>query len=121
MTEAELLEHYWNAQGMAVNAFVAYISILSGYLVVAFIIGVKLTRAQTIFMSIGFMVFQVFCIWGTFTYWNMGYIAAATLKSALPEILPIELNPAYLAGILQFGGVVGALKFMWDIRHPKAE
>ena len=39
MSEAEMLEHFWNAQEIAVNAFLAYITILSSYLVVAFIVG----------------------------------------------------------------------------------
>ena len=33
MTDAEWLEHYWNAQAMGANALVMYLSVLSGYLV----------------------------------------------------------------------------------------
>jgi hypothetical protein len=35
MSESELLEHYWNGQEMAIESFLAYITILSGYLVVS--------------------------------------------------------------------------------------
>ena len=64
MTEAELLEHYWNGQEMAIESFLAYITILSGYLVAAFIVGERLSKPQTLIVTTGFIIFTLFAIWG---------------------------------------------------------
>jgi hypothetical protein len=121
MTEAELMEHYWSAQEMGISSFLAYISILSAYLVTAFVVGARLTRGQVFFVSFGFVMFQFFCIWGTSLFWTMGYVAALTLFPTHPEIPMLPLNPAYPVAVLQIGGILGSIKFIWDVRHPKAE
>jgi hypothetical protein len=36
-------------------------------------------------------------------------------------LLPLDLNPAIVSTTLLIIGVIGALKFMWDVRHPKTE
>jgi len=119
MTEAEILEHFWNAQEMALVGFTLYLTVFSGYLIVAFMAGAKLSSAQVTFVSLGFLVACGFIIWGATVYWNIGFVAAKKLGSGYPEIWIIDLNPAYIAVPLLVAGVVGALVFMWSVRHPK--
>ena len=122
MSEAELLEHYWNGQEMAIESFLDYITILSGYLVAAFIVGERLSKPQTMIITIGFIIFTLFTIWGAFTFWNASYVTATKLALAHPEIIPTAwLNPALVALTCMFGGQIAGCKFMWDIRHPKTE
>jgi hypothetical protein len=120
MSEAELLEHYWNAQEMAIEAFLAYITILSGYLIVAFAVGERLSKLQALIITIGFITFTSFAIWGAVTFWNSTYVTAVNLASTHPEITSVSwLNPAHVAFVCMFGGIIAGCKFMWDIRHPK--
>lgn len=123
MSEAEMLEHFWNAQEMAVNSFVAYITMLSGYLVVAFVVGKRLSRFQVFIITIGFIIFTLFAIWGAGTFWNTAYVTGLALISNHPDLLSYLywLNPAYVAVACMAGGIIAGCKFMWDVRHPKTE
>ena len=105
---------------MAIESFLAYITILSGYFVAAFIVGERLSKPQTLIVTAGFIIFTLFTIWGAATYWNASYATATNLALTHPEIIPvIWLNPALVASVCMFGGQIAGCKFMWDIRHPK--
>jgi len=119
MTEAELLEHFWNAQEMALSSLAVYLTVFSGYLIVAYLAGAKLSSAQVTLVSLGFLTTCGFIIWGVTVYWHMGFVAGKKLGSAYPEMWLVDLNPAYIASPLLVGGVISALLFMWRIRHPK--
>ena len=121
MSEAELLEHYWNGQEMAIESFLAYITNLSGYLVAAIVVGNRLTRLQALIITIGFIIFTTFTIWGAYTFWNASYVTVEKLGLAHPEIIPTNwTNPAIVALVCMLGGQIAGCKFMWDIRHPKS-
>jgi hypothetical protein len=51
----------------------------------------------------------------------MGFVAGKKLGLAYPEMWLVDLNPAYIASPLLVAGVIGALLFMWGVRHPKTE
>ena len=122
MSEAELLEHYWNGQEMAIESFLAYMTILSGYLVAAFFVGERLSKPQTLIVNTGFIIFTLFAIWGAFTFWNASYATSVKLALSHPELIPVFwLNPAVVATVCMIGGQIAGCKFMWDIRHPKTK
>jgi hypothetical protein len=120
MSEAEMLEHFWNALEIAINAFLAYITILSGYLVVAFIVGEQLSKHQALIITVGFIIFTMFATWGAVNFWNAAYVTGVKLSSSHPYLLSYFdwLNPAHVAFVCMFGGQIAGCKFMWDIRHP---
>ena len=119
MTEAELLEHFWSTQEMAISSFAVYLTVFSAYLIVAYMAGAKLSTAQATLVSLGFLVSCGLIIWGVTVYWHMGFVAGKKLGSAYPEMWLVDLNPAYIASPLLVAGVIGALLFMWGVRHPK--
>jgi len=122
MSEAELLEHYWNAQEMGIDSFLAYITILSGYLVVAFIVGERLSKPQTLIVTTGFIIFTCFTTWGAATFFNAAYATVIKLGLTHPEIIPsFGINPAFVGLVCMVGGQIAGCKFMWDIRHPKTQ
>ena len=121
MSEAELVQHFWSGVENGFNSLTIYISVFSGYLLVAYLIGARLTSLQCAIATGAFLVFGGYCIWGSTVFWNVVYVAALELRPVRAEFLPIDLNPAYLAFVLLFIGMLGAKKFMWDVRHTKAE
>ena len=121
MSEAELVQHFWSGVENGLSALTMYISVFSGYLLVAYLVGARLTPLQCAIATGAFLVFGGYCIWGNAVFWNVVYVTAIELRPARPELLPVDLNPAYVATILLLIGILGALKFMWDVRHPKAE
>lgn len=64
MSEADLAESFWNAQEMGVNALMLYLTVISGYLVVAYLAGRDLTVSQSRFISSLFVVFAAYALWG---------------------------------------------------------
>ena len=120
MTEAEMLDHFWNAQSAAMDALVIYITVVSGYLVVAFFVGGRLTRSQMLFVSTTFVVFSGFALWGTIEYFAIGFDIVEVMRSSAFKSGRAAIDPGLVAGPLMLIGVIGCLKFMWELRHAEA-
>ncbi len=120
MTEAEMLDHYWNAQSAAMDTLVIYITVVSGYLIVAFLVGGRLTRSQMLFVSTTFVVFSGFALWGTIEYFAIGFDVVEVMRSSAFKSGRVAIDPGLVAGPLMLIGVIGCLKFMWDVRHSEA-
>jgi hypothetical protein len=75
---------------------------------------------NVLIITVGFIIFTMFAIWGAVTFWNTAYVTGVKLSSSHPYLLSYFdwLNPAHVAMICMFGGIVAGCKFMWDIRHP---
>jgi len=121
MSEAELVQHYWSSIESGLSALSLYISVFTGYLLMAYLVGSRLTTHQCSIATGAFLVFSAYNIWGNIAFWNSAYVVAKELENVRPELLSVDLNPAYVAAVLLSIGVVGALKFMWDVRHSQPE
>ena len=109
---------------MGIQALMLYLTVSSGYLIVAYLAGDKLTNSQAFFVSTLFFVFAIYALWGVTQYWASGDQARLALEAsgALEEI---ELNyvgisPVVIALPMGLLGIIGSLKFMWDVRHSNA-
>ena len=122
MTEYEILDLITNLSNVATSVLAVVMTTISAYLVVAWLVGEKLTGAQVTLVNLVFLAFAPMMI---FTWAN---IFVGTLR--LQERLHL-INPETLIG-LSAGGiaavsitllvlVLGSIKFMWDVRHPKTE
>jgi hypothetical protein len=88
--------------------------------VVAFVVGERLSKNQALIITVGFIVFTLFTIWGATGFWNTAYVTGAKLASSHPYLMTADwLNPSLVAFVCMFGGQIAECKFMWDIRHPK--
>ena len=121
MTEAELLQHFWSAIENGISFTLMYISVFTGYLLMAYLVGARLTSLQCSIATGAFIVFSGWCTWGSTALLNAGWVTAIELRKTRPELTPIDVNPALVLFVVLMIGIVGALKFMWDIRHPKKE
>ena len=112
------------ANDQAQNIGEMLLTILTGYLLITFFVGEKLTTFQVCFVNVVFLLSYI-STWQTL----IEYVATVeyfreTLMS-LKSDLPIagttpNATPAFsiiVACLL----TTGALYFMWDVRHPKTE
>ena len=83
--------------------------------------GSRLIRSQVLIISGAFIVFTGFGTWGVIQYYSNGHDAWLALDNQKYFPGSLDLNPAHIAAPMLALGIVGALKFMWDIRHPKAK
>ncbi len=122
MTEYELIDLIFSAVNGAATVNVFIFTIISAYLVMAWLVGDRLTTAQVTMMNLLYLCTAPMMIWG----WLGRYLAALELQNAL-----LMLNPEVPSGISLYVIIgtptvwclliLGSVKFMWDIRHPKKE
>jgi hypothetical protein len=87
MSEAELTDAINAVLGLHISIFLGYLSIVSAYLIAAFISGAKLTSVQSITVSILFVFSSVLAVGAL---WGSGS-RIAYMVSALHQVDP--LNP----------------------------
>ena len=102
--------------GYAMTAMSLYVTGVSGYLLVAYFIGPKLTLIQVAIFTGLFLMFS-----GFMTYGSVGFLENAHYFSQ-------DYGRAYskpwtgeLSLITQIGGMLASVYFMWSVRHPKTE
>lgn len=104
----------------AMTAMGMYITVATGYLIAAYLIGRQLTTLQAAIVTVLFAWFSLFMTLGT-----IGYLSRAAYFYGLLEVAPpgLAMNSTiiFIASGFEFLGIGACLKFMWDVRHPKTE
>lgn len=123
MTEYELLDLMTSMEAQMATQFSLYLSVVSAYMVVAYLVGTKLTLVQA-FIASALMLFAAGGqTWALYT--GLGRVTEfLEQKSEISPLTNYEHNFAantYVwVGILA-AGVVASLYFMWSVRHPRGE
>ena len=122
MTEAELIEALTSYHDLMFNVLGIYLTVTSGYLAVAYIIGDRLTTHQVTVISVLFIFFAGVSTWGAFGYAMRGMDYVEPLRLLNPDRIYYghPAAGAIICGILS-GGILASLSFMWSVRRPKAE
>ena len=116
MGEAELIDAYISASELAVQTMMFYLTIVTGYVVVAHFAGATLLTRQIVFVNSIFVVFGFLAVWG-----SVGYFTTAShfwLQTAAYAAIQDEefLGPAVLVGSIESAGILASLLYMRDIR-----
>lgn len=122
VTEAELLENAGIFWSNFVTTFGLGITVISGYLIVAYAVGASLTRSQVILVNVIFFGTMAFIVVGLNGFGG----TAADLEGAawaLTTQRTFEPTAWGRWGVMIFIVlcVFAALKFMIDVRHPEAK
>lgn len=125
MSEYELLDLVSAAIDSMYDSTTMFLSLASGYLLVAYLAGAKLTRVQASIVSALFLVGAMLQCWGLITYES----AIEEYLIAKAEISPLtgyqqsilDGNAGTLIASAMALGTIAALYFMWTVRHSKAE
>lgn len=124
MTESELVEAIASFYDLVLSAIGLYVTVCSGYLVVAYLIGSKLTKLQMAIVSALFCFVSGFTTYGVFGWLNRAFGYLEALRSVGDSSLGGSSGNPIVGDILTMimvAGILACLKFMWDVRHAKAE
>ena len=120
MTSYEMADLAQNLFANTLSSFAVFLSVVFAYIVTAYLVGAKLTRMQVRMLSFIFVLVATLIVWSMAAYANGGINLDLLAYPDRPDnfFSPIIWVPQYLLGI---GFVILgiALKFMWDVRHPK--
>ena len=122
MTEPELVESLTAYHNLLFNVLAIYLTVTSGYLAVAYIVGAKLTSFQVLVISVLFVFFAAISTWGAFGYAMRGIDYVEPLRVLNPDrIYYGHPAAATLIALILTGGIFASLSFMWSIRHPRKQ
>jgi hypothetical protein len=120
VTTYEMADLAQNLFANSLSAFTVFLSVVFAYIVSAYLVGSKMTRTQVRMLTF------VFAIVATLILWSMaGYVSGGVMLNgqAYPDNVDLFFAPkTWLAPLVVGIGIVilfVALKFMWDVRHPK--
>ena len=124
MTEYELIDAMHSTMGSMMTSQGLFLSALFAYLVAAYTVGTKLTQFQAAFISVTFIVFAL----GGSSAMAAMSIEVSYLQSAIGDIRGSHSVSGSFPKVVGTMLVlvrplvtIGALYFMWQVRHPKTE
>jgi hypothetical protein len=126
MTAAEWMELYASSTANGLTAQATLLTLVSGYIVVAYIAGARLTTLQ---VSVANLVY----LGGSISTLISNYVSVFDALNAKAQAAALEANipsmftdgqislagPAALVALLNALFIVASLCFMWQVRHPK--
>ena len=122
MTEYELVDAIASFNSGAGSWSAMYFTILSAYLVAAYLAGAQLSHSQMLIVSGAFVVAASMCCFVAVSH-TLRSLEFANEVRVLNPSRDFAVKPwvPLVWGALLSAGVLIALKFMWDVRHPKTE
>ena len=125
MTEFDFAEMIQGAVSNAMTSFTIWLTIVSGYLFVAYSAGKALNTAQTVIINTLYVVTSAIFAAITFIFLSRAvktiYIKAELYPSAVLPLAngPVLHNVALSLAFLMFCGILASLYFMVSARHAK--
>ena len=124
MTEYELVDATASLNSILIQGQAITITALSGYMIVAYSVGAKLTTFQTAFISLLLVIIGFLGLQGQIYNINEFIRYAIQLQELREEGQYSEATRQVTTWVflgVRFLLVGGALAFMWQVRHPKNE
>ena len=129
MNGSEWFEAYTTASSNGLTALAILLTIVSGYMVIAYLVGEKLTRIQVLLVNMVYIASGLSVL--TSNYGSVLDSATARAEAAqrieelrsiatpVGEAVP-EIYAIIVAAVNSLFLII-SLVFMWQVRHPKAE
>ena len=122
MTEAEIVESITSYYELVVSMMGLYLTVTSGYLIVSYMVGSKLTRSQTAMVTALYVIFALITSFGVTGFFLRAADYIGPLQQANPDRGYFGVSVVItIITIILIGGVFMSCKFMWDVRHPKSK
>ena len=122
MTHAELVEAATAYFEVAADMFSIYLTVTSGYMIVAYLVGARLTRPQVSLITALYILVSSISTY-TFYGFAMRGVIYSSRQGELDPSLPIYGSPTFVMvfSILLVLGFIASVKFMWDVRLHKID
>lgn len=122
MTEAELIDAAQATWGNVISIIAILISLLSGYIVLAYVAAEKMTVAQVTIVNTLYILIYTLILGSNYTLTTRATeMAELSIQKSTERVLgPTPELPILLVIVFGFC-VLASLKFMWDVRHPKEQ
>lgn len=118
MQESDSLQLFSSLMQGGYTALSIYLTVLSGYLVVAYLIGNKLSRFQANALTFLFICFAFVLVTGGWAFFNSGMSILLSLgdrgKATVLRFLAVGVH---LLALVQITGIGLAIKFMLNERR----
>ena len=122
MTEQELAELISDYSSQGGAFFGLWITIVTGYLIAAYLAGDRLNRSQVFILNTFYVWVSSLVRVGFYGSFNTQAHYTRELKQMVPDSPQMMTwNLGFAVTIATVLGVLATLKFLWDIRHPKIE
>ena len=120
MPEAEMIQAAQATWGNTISLVAILITLISGYLIAAYLVGSQLGRTQVVIVNTLYVLLSTFLLMSTY---NLSIrateMAAIAIEMSDKRILTPQLwIPMGMITIFSFC-LVASLNFMWDVRHPQ--
>ena len=118
MTEFEYAELIATYSSNAGTFFTTYLTVLSGYLITAFVAGQRLNMVQVSILNAGYVVAVLVLIWGTYGAGMVQVYYTNMLLEIAPNSAQAGKSLVFtVLGALMFCGMLASLLFMWNSRR----
>ena len=122
MTEAEALEISSMMWSNSISLLAISITLISGYLIAAYIAGSGMTHSQAIIVNILYVGFASFLVLSMLSFMTAaGELGVIAFEMTNKRTGPPRIYLAHAVLMFVCFCVAASLKFMWDIRHPKSD
>ena len=117
MDLAEFYQTIASLNDAGMTATTVYLTVVSAYIIAAYVVGRELKKSQLVVISTLFVAFGLFFAFGSFRLYS------AATRFALREDTDASVYPilAYIIFTVEILGIFAALKFMLDIRKDDSE
>ena len=120
MTEYEYAELIAAYSSNAGTFFAIFLTLLSGYLIAAFVAGARLSRFQVTALNTVYVISISVMIYGTYGAGMVQVHYTNLLLAMSPDSPQAGRDWVFnTLGILMLGGLLASLFFMWDVRRRK--
>ena len=122
MTEAELLDVAQAAWANVISCLAILITILSGYIAVAYVAAKDMTRSQVAIVNTLYVLLYGLTLMSAYTFtMRATEMGVLSLQLSTQRTLGPRDDIALLVVTVFAFCLVASLKFMWDIRHARRQ
>ena len=120
MAFAEVQSLAFEASSLAATYMAMLITVISGYLIVAYVAGADLKKGQIVIVNFLYIFFSTLLWYGSISAFFKQLEFVEELRVLAPDgFYPASYEVFFAIAFVSYMVVLASLKFMWDVRHPK--
>ena len=103
----------------SLSVFAVILSIVSGYLITAYLVGAKLAKSQVSILTIIFLLVMGILTWSmtAYTYWGIVFAELGSADRASATFLSPRYGVLVYIAVLNLFTIAMCLLFMWNVRR----